>query len=220
MKFPWPRKQPQEFTFEQRQELETLCHSFANKLKQAGYNTPALSSTPRPMPRDFEKRMKIFELYNEVVGNHLGDGGDAADEKALLWRFIRRMGYTPTSDIFDLITDEDYLEIYDNEGQQVYRSLNYFDLVSFTIEDLVTLNWKTDFKRDRMVLLNLIEVTLRFATGTLHKTYACDKVPKHHVQEMIGQKYLHELGLKYISPLKVAGKTVAIVATSHARRIG
>lgn len=220
MNFPWARRQKREFTIEQRQRFEALCFSIAGKLQQAGFKTQALSDQPRPMPHDFEKRMQIFEIYDEVVGHHLNEGGDAADEKGLLWRFIRRMGYTPTSDIFDLITNEDYLEIYDQEGQQIYRSLNYFDLVSFTIEDLVTLNWKTDFKRDRTVLLHLLEVTVRFATGRLHKTYSCDNVPTHQVKEMIGQKYLHELGLKYISPMKVAGKTVAFIATSKARRIG
>lgn len=221
MKFPWPRRQPQQFTKQQREELESLCESIANKLKRAGYNnTQALSAEQRPMPHDFEKRMQIYKIYDEIVGHQIDEGGDVADEKALLWRFLRRMNYTPTSDIFDLIADEDYIEVYDIEGLQIYRSLNYFDLVSFTIEDLVTLNWKMDFKRDRTVLLHLLEVTLRIATGTLHKTYSCSKVPVHHVQEMLGQKYLHELGLKYISPLRVDGKAVAIIASSKARRVG
>lgn len=220
MKFPWLRRQSQQFTHQQRAELESLCSSIADKLRQAGFKTPALSAEPRPMPQNFDKRMQIFKIFDEVVGHHLEDGADVADEKALLWRFVRRVGYTPTSDIFDLITDQDYIEVYDNEGLQIYRSLNYFDLVSFTIEDLVTLNWKTDFKRDRTVLLHLLEVTLRLATGTLHKTYSCAKVPTHNVQEMLGQKYLHELGLKYISPLRSGGKVVAFIATSKARRIG
>jgi hypothetical protein len=68
--------------------------------------------------------------------------------------------------------------------------------------------------------LDLLEVNLRFATGLFNKTYHCDKVPKHHVREMIAKEYLHELGLKYISPLKVHGKSVALLAASNARRIG
>jgi hypothetical protein len=219
MNFDWFRRQKPVMTPAQRMELEELCQSIATKLQKAGFKTEALSQTPREAPRDLEKRIKAFKIYGDVVEHHLIEGGDTADEKGLLWRFLSKMGYTPTSDIFDLITNQDYIEVYDHEGYQIYRSLNYFNLVSFTIEDLVTLNWKSDFKRDRSILLDLLEVNLRFATGLFNKTYHCDKVPKHYVREMIAKEYVHELGLKYISPLKVHGKSVALLAASNARRV-
>jgi hypothetical protein len=220
MSFNWFRKQKPAVSPEQRMELEQLCHSIATKLQKAGFKTEALSRVPREAPRDLAKRLEAFRVYDDIVGHHLAEGGSATDEKGLFWRFVAKMGYTPTSDIFDLITNQDYLEVYDHEGYQIYRSLNYFSLVSFTVEDLITLNWKSDFKRDRSILLDLLEVNLRFATGLFNKTYHCDKVPKHQVREMIAKEYLHELGLKYISPLKVRGKSVAILAASSARRIG
>lgn len=193
-------------------EMRDLCVKVAENLRAAGYTTDALSLTPRPYPKDFLHRKEALTLFNELIA-----GPDCKNHKDLMWRYFSKMRFVPASDVLDRIEDDDILEVYDMNGDQIFRNLNYFDVVSFSVEDLVSMNWKRDFKRSAKVTIQLVELVFRFATGYFTRTMDCAKVPVHIVEETIARRHKIELHLKYISPLKQNGKCVAILVGSRAR---
>lgn len=213
----WFRRSPVTLTPEESQELKALCLSVAEKLNKLGYATEAFSRDERVLPDEIRERIALMKIYDELLGEELA--APSRDHKTMMWKFFGKMGYTPTSDIFDRIQDEDVIEIYTMDGNQIYRNLNYFDVVSLTVEDVVSLHWQREYKRNRKVTLHLIGLLLRFATGAFYKTYDCAKIPIHRVQEMVAKRYLIQLTFKYISPLKVNGNCVAIIVGTNCLRL-
>jgi hypothetical protein len=199
--------------------LHALCERVANHLHFAGYDTPALSLEPHLWPHNIGERMLYLQIFEEILSEQRASGGALSDHRALTWKFLKRMGLTPTSDIFDRLSDEDCLEIYNMEGDQIFRNLNVFDVVSFSIEDLVSLNWKRIFKRNQKVKLRLLDLVWRFATGHFPATYDCSRIPIHVVEEQAGRHGKIELNMKWISPLRQAGKCTGLIVISRARRL-
>lgn len=216
----WFRRQPIVLTPDEIKSMKETCQSVAEKLRRTGRQTEAFSINEREWPDDIRERIAGMKDFDALLADHLvGAGEHAHDHKTMMWKFFAKMGFTPTSDIFDRIQDHDVIEIYNMDGDQIYRNLNYFDVVSLSVEDLVGMNWQREFKRNRKVTLHLIGLLFRFATGAFYKTYDCAKVPVHSVQELIAKRYLIELTFKYISPLKHNGKCVALVVGTNCRRL-
>jgi hypothetical protein len=156
--------------------------------------------------------LDLLKVFAELTGD-----GSSTGNKDLLWRFFGKMRMTPESDVMDRIEDEDIIEVYDMHGDQIFRNLHYFSVVSLSVEDLVCMNWKRDFKRSAKVTLELVELLFRFATGRFSKTFDCAKIPVHIVEEQLAKRHRIELTLKLISPLKIQGKCEAVLVTSRAR---
>ncbi|MBX3020226.1 MAG: hypothetical protein KF799_01005 [Bdellovibrionales bacterium] len=215
MFLPWFRRASVELSKEEQSEIRDLCLRISNKLQGAGKCTEAFSSDKHELPRDIRERIELMRIYDQVLTAHLEEG--SKDHRNMLWKFFSKMGYAPTSDIFDRIEDGDIIEVYSMDHQQLYRNLNYFDVVSMTVEDLINLNWQRAYKRNRRVMLHLIGLMVRFTTGTFHQTYNCTRIPVHQVQEMLAKRYLVELNFRYISPLKKNGKCVAVLVGTRCR---
>lgn len=214
----WLRRSPA-FSEDETVEIHKLCASVTEKLGLLGHKATPFSRDSHQRPRNFQKRLAWMKAYDELLAAQVAHGRKERIEKDLMWRFFAKQRLIPTSDIFDLIQDDQYIEIYDLQGDQMYRSLNYFDLVSLSVEDLLNFNWKRHYKRNASVNLSLLGLTARIFTGTFHETYDCAKVPTHEVSEVIADRYLFELSLRCISPLKQNGKCVAVIAVSNARRV-
>src|SRR5665213_1589155 len=165
-------------------ELKKACLTVAGHLRAAGYDTPAFSSDTRDLPENFRDRLNELKIYAELLDTMVKDGLSPKGHKDLLWKYLAYKRYVPTSDILDLIEDEDMIEIYNMENYQIFRNLNYFSVTSMSVEDLVSVNWKREFKRSSKITLSLVELVLRFATGFFRSTYDCAKIPVHHVQEL------------------------------------
>jgi len=215
----WFRRQPVSLSPEEQQEFKALCQTVSDNLRKAGCSTEAFSIDKRVLPDDIRERIAEMKTYNAILVDHLTSGAPVKDHKTMMWKYFAQMGYAPTSDIFDRIEDTDIIEIYNMDGDQIYRNLNYFDLVSLTVEDVVGLHWQREYKRNRKVTIHLIGMLLRFATGAFYSTYDCAKIPIHQVQEMVAKRYLFELRFKYVSPLKQNGRCVALVIGTDCRRL-
>jgi hypothetical protein len=210
----WFRKKAIAPSNEDILRMRSVCEGISKALAHHGYQVPALSARTRAWPEDFAGRCSHLETYLGVLA------AAAVRPKDMLWHYFSGQKLTPQSDLMDLLNDEDIFEIYDMDGHQIYRSLNYFSIVSMSVEDLVCMNWKRDFKRSSKITIDLLELVLRFSTGYFRQTFDCAKIPVHTVEEQFARRHRIELSLKYISPLKRDGKCQALLASSRAKVIG
>jgi hypothetical protein len=219
MRLTWWRKHA-DTAPEQLAEIKELCASVAARVKAGGHSVEAFTKHEHDVPNDVENRVRALRIYDRLLAHHESGEGAEPDVKGLLWNFLSQMGYTPTGDLFDCITDGDVVEVYTHGATQLFRSLNFFDLASISVEDLIFMNWKRDTKRDLTIYLTLLGVAVRFAMGQVHHTYDLRSLPKHVVTERLGNKHLIEGNIKWLSPLKKDGKCEAIVVISRGRVIG
>jgi len=93
---------------------------------------------PRPVPetvwRDFmglspQRRRAIIEQlrhYTAILSAASKDGISLIGEKRLAWFAMRLLKLVPPSGFLDLIGDGDYFEIYNADGLQIFRNLEFY----------------------------------------------------------------------------------------------
>ena len=130
---------------------------------------------------------------------------------------LRRLGWTPLSDIFDKIGDEDVVQIYSHKQCAIFQNLNFFKWITFTLEDLYTGAWFELSRRNDEVTMGLYQLAVEYFTGVRSETLY-PGLPEHLCEE-IGSEGLAKfwVHVKYLSPLRKDGATVGLMATNSCR---
>ena len=106
-------------------------------------------------------------------------------EKQLLWHVIKYLGLVPPEDLFDRISQNQFIEIYNNAGIQVYRNLEFCKIVSYSIAEMSVYRWDQLYNRDASITnLIITDAVQRGFSGTreLFKLH----IPIHRVAEVFG----------------------------------
>lgn len=182
------------------------CEALAAILAKNGithikpYQDPAV---PRLLAhRDPRRAIETLRSYVEILAAADREGEDLNDSKRLLWRMLRKMRLSPLSDIFEKIESHHVLEIYTPDNWQIFRNLNFFRYVSLSIDEVATFYWPRDSKRHMKIHLDALAVAAQLRFGTLRKTLDVRTWPAHLIRELVGEGWLIEIRLLYISPLR------------------
>lgn len=201
-------------------EFRALCERASTALLKCGirrrpYDDPAMllfQKNPR-----FARALDAHRIYVEVLEEFAGSGDAGGDGRQFLWRMINRLGYVPTSDLFDQVTGEDVVEIYTLDNWQLFRNLNFFNFVSFNIEEVANINWTADTKRESRFELKLLEIGLRLKLGLQKTTADVSGIAEHTFKELRGQGWTVAIQMRRISPLWQGSRVTAGVVTNRAR---
>jgi len=140
------------------------------------------------------------------------------DSPRLLWRSLKRLGWHPTSDIFDKIEKDDVIEIYTAEKHQIFRNLAFFDFISLTLEELVSLPLGVAIEFDPIVLKYINTVAQRIVDQTIRETER-STLPAYIIQEKMGSKFRVEIQQKWLSPVFRDGRSVGVICIHRPRMI-
>lgn len=88
-----------------------------------------------------------IKFFNQVCADVLADGKSLKDSSALTWYALRKFNFIFSSDLFQYIEDGNVVEIYDRENVQIFRNFHFFDISSYTLEDLHCRSWTELFIR-------------------------------------------------------------------------
>ncbi len=180
------------------------------------------SNLPHFSCLDSEKQASVvrkLEIYVSILEKAVVEKSNLKDNKKLTWTAFKLLGLTPCSDLMNFIKDTNVIELYDHEGFQVFRSLNFFELCSYTVEDIYCRQWTDLFRRpNSAVMEKLMEIAATLTAGNLRHTIRVD-LPRHEVME-IDSPFLFELSadVDFLSPLfdshhKFAGNVA--IETAH-----
>lgn len=123
--------------------------------------------------------------------------GKEQGEKQLLWHVIKYLGLVPPDDLFDRISQNHFIEIYNDQGIQVYRNLEFCKIVSYSIAEMSVYRWDQLYNRDSSITnLIITDGVQRGFSGTreLFKLH----IPIHRVSEVFGgrnREFTAEFGL-------------------------
>ena len=141
-----------------------------------------------------------LKIYQQVFKMALAENKQSIEEKKLLWFAIQRLKLVPSSNLMEIIGENDLVEVYVG-NRQVYRTFNYYDMCSYSIDELENLPWDELFlRRDKNILQQMIAEA---AVALSEKRMVVSKVPAHVVEETCSpfmNKFSYQL--KYIVPLK------------------
>jgi hypothetical protein len=149
-----------------------------------------------------ELAVRCIEGFNDICTSALSNNIDLKDRSwQMTWWIIRAAGFTPPSDLFSYILDGDIIEIYDADHIQIFRSFNFFSLVSYSLDEIHNYEWFELYNRDEEIMKTMIaELTNLVASGK--KTLMVSPFPPHVVAEKFSpRKKANEVAFKCFSPL-------------------
>lgn len=161
--------------------------------------------------------VRSLALYVDVCEDCVREGKSLSDDRWMLWRFLGRQRLRSADDLFDKISSGDVIEVYDERALQIFRNLAFFEVSSYSLEDLLHYPMYELFERDpacTRALLREVEDTLKGVRATSRS-----EVPRHPVREIFSYERLRAVAdQKYLSPLRdSSGDVRALVATVRLR---
>lgn len=163
--------------------------------------------------------IKNIKFYLELCEEQMSEGQSLRDNLSFTWKALRKLGYSPKSDLFSLIKDDDIIEIYNNESRQLYRNLRYYDFCSYSIEELYSLEWWNLFSRDAEITMKLIEESGKIFNGEVD-THIFSETGEHMVKELASVDRLsNRYRAKLLSPLMLNKKAEAMMVVIEANSV-
>lgn len=161
--------------------------------------------------------LSAIKSYYGACQDCKAEGASLRDAPVLLWKMFRRLGVTPASDLFSYITNESVIEIYNDKSTQVFRNLCFFEVCSYTLEELFCRPWWELYQRDNSITQRLFAAAVNILRGEDRQTTPAH-VPVHTLEEVCSPlRFRMDAHHEYLSPLSEDGKIVGYCVLSTVR---
>lgn len=140
-----------------------------------------------------------LDAYAHTLQGALEEGCEKSEE-ILIWYAIRRLGVRPPSELFSIIAPDEFVEIYDVNGIQVFRNFQACRLLSYSLHQLLLKSWERLYERPESARSQIAHEFARvFREGNLIPSPAIDI---HLGQEIESERRRRfQVEMKYFSPL-------------------
>lgn len=136
------------------------------------------------------------------------------DNRLHAWSALASLGFVPPNDLFDKISSQDIIEIYDASSIQLFRSFELFNHISYSFSELFCFPWMELFERDEFVGQRMFHAAELVLSGKVEGVFSTN-MPSHIVEEKFSaSKHWIEMKHRLLSPLHRADGTVAGVITA------
>jgi hypothetical protein len=137
------------------------------------------------------------------------NGGFSAERFVL--QFLFRMGILPSSELNETIRNERFIQIYNADQLQIFRSLACYERCSFTLEQMTTRPWFDLWERDNIFYYACFGLAAT-ALKVMKFTRLQLSFPFHRVTEIESfEGYSFDYRIKSLSALTRQGKLQAAV---------
>lgn len=164
--------------------------------------------------------LTALKAYVDIYTATLAEGSSALDSLRVIWNALVQLGYKPTSDLFSFITSGSIIEIHDNTFVQIFRSINFFNLCTYSLEELYCHQITDLYERDLQLETQMMGIVSNIYSGEITNTILTGLKP-HVIQEKMSEAKLRVMGhIKYLSPLysseKLNHNPIATIAIENA----
>jgi PAS domain-containing protein len=162
--------------------------------------------------------LEHFRQYVQIAGEVLDHGGSLRNDQTFLWRFFQRLRLHPPSNLVSEMADGEIIEVHDRSLVQIFRNLRFFELCSYTLDDLLSRPFFELLERDNKITEHLLaQVDVLF--GDAPRTILWMSVEEHTIVERDSAKRLSlRVRQRMMAPLRnVSGELVAVATHIPAR---
>jgi hypothetical protein len=144
-----------------------------------------------------------LKIYNEICNSALADGKSLKDSTALTWYALKKFNFIFSSELFSYIKDGNVVEIYDRDNVQIFRNFHFFDICSYTLEDLLCRSWTELFIRvNKDHTQSIINTCQQFYTKEITGVTSLSHVGTHRIIESDSPfSYNVDAVVNYLAPL-------------------
>ncbi len=131
-----------------------------------------------------EQSLAIVHLQNylEICRSTIAEGSSLRDERALVAKALEHFQLDMDSRVFQGGSGSMVYEFYALSQTQYFRTVNFFEFTSYTIEDLYSRSWFNLYSRDDDITRKLLGFAHQIVTGQQQTPIAPD-IPEHFMIE-------------------------------------
>jgi hypothetical protein len=203
-------------------EFKETIDSFCAQFSAIGFQIPGYRGGDVHIFANSTLAQQVSALANlrnyvSIYGGALEEKITPANEARLLWYSLHKWGYRPTSDLFDKIEMGDFIEVYNTDNIQVHRSFNFFQLSSYTLEEIFLTSWADLYERDSRIEKGILRIVHDIFTEKQRGT-VYSGLDIHYLREAKSEeKRVYKASHNIFSPLKdFTGRQTAFVVLSKA----
>jgi hypothetical protein len=157
-------------------------------------------------------QLELLQQYSEVCEELQAQGESLCNSPMFVWKMMQKMGLKAKFDIFEHIGPTDIVEIYNHQNVQVYRNLFFFQICSYSFDELLSIPWWQLYRRsDEISQLIFANGSAIFRRDILEPIVP--EIPEHLLEEIASEERLKmNLQIKLMAPLQnEAGEVYCLV---------
>lgn len=156
--------------------------------------------------------LQLIESYYAVCQDTRRRGSSLRGERAILDQALEHFNLQIDPEIFKFIGPRNVFEFYSENQTQFFRTANFFEYTSYTIEDLYSRSWMNLYARDEKIVGKIIEHANHILSGKAQGIIQPD-IPEHIIAERASlEKLKLSVLIECLAPLRRDGKTVGILS--------
>ncbi|MFM6928277.1 MAG: hypothetical protein ACKOX6_07420 [Bdellovibrio sp.] len=187
------------------EDLSTLLSHYGYPVK--AYHNSSLPLFQKLSAKDQQNVINALDAYLYALRSEYLQENFSAERFVV--QFLFRIGIVPTDDLHATIRHEKFIQIYNPDQIQIFRSLACYERCSFTLEQMTTRPWYELWERDSFfyyACFGLAATALRFIKFTKLKL----DFPYHRVTEVDStESFTFDYKIKSLSALTRQGKLQA-----------
>lgn len=163
--------------------------------------------------------IEYLERYYDLCLHTKKQRGDLREGRVLIEEALDYFKLEVDRRIFDLVAPRHVFEFYSPNQTQYFRTINFFEYTSYTIEDLYSRSWFHLYERDEKITSRILEL----AHLILEKKdvgILVPEIPEHMLLERASlEKLKVPVQIICLAPLKRDGNTVGILCVVRSGRM-
>lgn len=168
-------------------EFKNLLEKFCTLAKAEGVDlTPYTGEGPRffALLPQAQKTLVLdsFRAYVEVCAEVVAQGASLRDDRIIVWRVLQRLKLHPPSDLMQEIKEGEVIEIYNSDFVQIFRNLRFFEICSYTLDELLSRPLWELVEREESITGMIVHQASKLLSGTINGLFQFD-VPEHSIYE-------------------------------------
>ena len=152
-------------------------------IKVTPFEAPEMPLFQKATPAQRKTAIEFLGTIVQIHEETIAAGDRAIDSRKLVWRALSKLSLVPGPEIFNFITEDDVVLIYQENQTVVFWNLQFFQYASLTVEQLFFEVWHEFTKRDIEIQKKLYQMALDLISGKITGVFSPD-VPGHVVEEL------------------------------------
>jgi hypothetical protein len=174
--------------------------------KSAGYTIIPTTNVSLPLfsALEYSKQLQaveILEKSRDIYESMIKRQQDIRNPSLVVWAAFRYLNLVPPANFFDKFGEEDVIQIYTKDNYHLFANFRFFELCSYTLEQVYSLPWTELWYRDAEALADLMAV-IAGALGPDQTDAISFNKPTHIVRELASPfKYELNYAVRGIAPV-------------------
>lgn len=168
-------------------KFRALCEELSYLIEKEGwvvrpYSHPEMNFFRKMTSAERQGTINRLKDYLQICRQTHQSGNQIKDARLLVRQGLKHFGFSCDVKVEDYIQSQYLVEFYGLDHRQIFRTFNFFECTSYTVEDLYCRHWFDLYKRDDAVNKAMFDSVVPILSGEMKEPRYFNN-PEHIVEE-------------------------------------